>query len=128
MWPSTLVSAIKSDLMDFVNTIQADTQTTIAKVIGEDDIDDNEETIREKRILDIKRSFNTFSNPVDEERTKEFDKFYKTFSLSTYATDIADILDAEVDVSRFYADLVPIKLKPDEFWARYYIYNNLYNL
>ena len=44
----------------------------------------------------------------------------KNFSLSTYAKEIANILDVELDVSRFYAELVPIAIKPEEFWSRYF--------
>lgn len=52
---------------------------------------------------------------------KEFDKFLKNkFSLSSHAKDIVDILDIEPDVSRFYAELVPISISPEEFWARYF--------
>ena len=120
MWSSTLVNAIKSDLMDFVNTIQADTQTTISKVIGENEDETDELSLREQRIIDLKRSFGTYGNPVEEDNQKEFDKFCKSFSLSTYQADIATILDEEVDVSRYYAELVPAQIKPDQFWARYY--------
>jgi BSD domain len=140
MWSASLVSAIKSDLLDFVTTIQSDTQSTLAKVIGEE-IDEEAEEIsfRERKLLDIKRSFNTYSIPVEEENQKEYDKFLKTFSLSTYAVEIAGtilillqllsghgllfstgILDEEVDVSRYYAELVPVKITPDEFWSRYF--------
>lgn len=90
MWSSSLVSAIKSDLFDFVNTIQADTQSTLAKVIGEDVDEEAEEiSFRERKLLDIKRSFGTYGAAVDEENQKEYDKFCKTFSLSTYAAEIA---------------------------------------
>jgi hypothetical protein len=34
-------SAIKSDLFDFVNTIQNDTSKTLTKVLGEDEEDEN---------------------------------------------------------------------------------------
>ena len=44
----------------------------------------------------------------------------KTFSLSSNATDIANILDVEPDVSRYYAELVPTQGRPEEFWGRYY--------
>lgn len=29
------------------------------------------------------------------------------------------MLDQEPEVSRFYAELVPVKLTPEEFWSRY---------
>ena len=44
----------------------------------------------------------------------------RTFSLSVYATEIGEILDQEVDVSRYYAELVPLQITPNEFWARYF--------
>jgi BSD domain len=39
--------------------------------------------------------------------------------LSSQGAEIAEVLDEETDVSRYYAELVPIKLTPEEFWARY---------
>ena len=58
-------SAIKSDLFDFVDTIKNDTTKTISKVIGEksndDDDEDSEVTIRQKALLDLRRSYNTYS-------------------------------------------------------------------
>ena len=119
MWTSNLVSAIKSDLFDFVNTIQADTQNTIAKVIGENDKTDDDISLRERMLIDLKRSFGTYGTPIEEEYLAEYKKFLKNFSLSTYAGDIATILDEEVDVSRYYAELVPITINPDEFWSRF---------
>ena len=119
MW-SNLGNAIKSDLMNFVQTIHQDTSTAVNKVIGETDEEAEEISFRERRLLDLKRSHGTYHNPVEEENKREFEKFLKTFSLSTYANEIAEILDEEVDVSRYYADLVPVHLTPDEFWARYF--------
>ena len=40
---------------------------------------------------------------------KEYDRFKKKFSLSSYANDIAVILDEEADVPRYYAELVERK-------------------
>jgi hypothetical protein len=37
---------------------------------------------------------------VEEIYSKEYDKFLRSFSLSSYATEIAAVLDAEVDVAR----------------------------
>jgi hypothetical protein len=38
--------------------------------------------------------------------------------LANYNVDIAAVLDAEPDVSRYYTELVPAKLQPEEFWGR----------
>lgn len=46
----------------------------------------------------------------------------KAFSLSSNASEIANILDVEPDVSRYYAELVPAQLNPEEFWGRYVVY------
>jgi hypothetical protein len=35
-----------------------------------------------------------------------------------HSNAIAEVLDEEPEVSRFYAELVPIHITPDEFWAR----------
>ena len=75
-------NAIKSDLFDFVATIQEDTTKTINKVLGEDDVvqflhsqlialkyyfktylikeEDTEKLLRKKIIADIRRSFETY--------------------------------------------------------------------
>ena len=49
---------------------------------------------------------------------REFDRYMKKFDLGSHAKDIAATLDAEPEVSRFYAELVPLKLTPEVFWAR----------
>ena len=58
--------------------------------------------------------------PVDEQLSREFDKFLKKFSLGTRGTEIGELLDVEPDVSRYYAELVPIQMAPEVFWARYF--------
>ena len=68
----------------------------------------------------VHRSHGTYFNPIEEENKRDYEKFLKTFSLSTYATEISEILDQEVDVSRYYAELVPLQITPNEFWARYF--------
>ena len=55
-------SAIKSDLLDFVNTIQTDTQKVVEKVMGEEDEEEEELTLRQKRLTDLKRSYDTYAN------------------------------------------------------------------
>lgn len=55
---------------------------------------------------------------IEEQYSSQYEKFLKKFSLSSQASDIAELLDAEVDVSRYYAELVPSQIKPEEFWAR----------
>jgi len=116
-------NAFTSDLLDFVSTITEDTSKTINKVIGEDDTydEEDEQTIREKLICDLRRSFMTYGTAMEEHHAKEFERYLKSkFSLSTYATEISEILDVEPDVSRYYAELVPITITPEEFWARYF--------
>ena len=64
---------------------------------------------------------------IEDVHTKEYEKYMKTFSLVNYAGEIAETLDEELDVARFYAELVPIKLTPEQFWSRFvgYFYNVL---
>ena len=114
-------AAIQSDLLDFVTTIKEDTAKVISKASGEaDDEEDETLSLRQKLVQDVKRSFDTYGTPVDEQHTKEFEKFMRQFSLSSQGVDIAQLLDDEPDVSRFYAELVPIKISPELFWARYF--------
>jgi hypothetical protein len=49
---------------------------------------------------------------------KEFERFIKKFNLSSFAKEIAIILDEEAEVARFYAELVPISISPEQFWSR----------
>lgn len=113
-------SAIKSDLFDFVNTIQNDTSKTLTKVLGEDEEEENEndQHLLDKLAADVRRSYETYAKPLKDHKAKEFEKYKKKFSLSSYAKEIAQVLDEETEVSRFYAELVPIEISPEEFWAR----------
>ena len=71
-------------------------------------------------ILIVHDSYHSYHSyqAVDEQYDAQYEKFLKKFSLSSQASDIAELLDAEVDVSRYYAELVPAQVKPEEFWAR----------
>lgn len=156
-------SAIKSDLLDFVSTIQSDTTTTLSKVLGDDE-DDEVSAVRStssaaysltachhqcskpkrhckisswqmcagptkpmaRRALIPHRCVRlqcglisvVFAQPLRENKLKEFERFKKKFALSSYAQEIAQVLDIEPEVSRFYAELVPLEIPPEEFWAR----------
>lgn len=59
-----------------------------------------------------------FIKHIDEGDASAYKKFKKKFSLSSVSAEIAKILDEEMDVARFYAELVPIELQPNEFWGR----------
>lgn len=111
-------NSLKADLFDFVNTITEDTSKALIF-----DPEVNQETsnnLREQMLIDCRRSYNTYANPVDEINCKEYDKYLKNFSLAMYGNEIAKLLDDEPDVSRYYAELVPKELTPDEFWSRYF--------
>lgn len=56
---------------------------------------------------------------MKERRAKEYERYKKKFNLTSHSKEIADVLDEEPEVSRFYAELVPVQISPDEFWARY---------
>mmetsp|Transcript_22676 Transcript_22676/g.20594 ORF Transcript_22676/g.20594 Transcript_22676/m.20594 type:complete len:283 (+) Transcript_22676:163-1011(+) len=112
-------SAFKNDLIDFVSTITEDTSKTLAQVIGEPlDEEENDEVVKLKQLNDLKRSFHTYSMKIEDVYQKEYDRFLKSFSLSNYSREISDVLDNESDVARFYAELVPIAISAEEFWAR----------
>lgn len=61
---------------------------------------------------------NVLIQPIDAGDASSYKKFKKKFSLSSVSAEIAKILDEEMDVARFYAELVPIELQPEEFWGR----------
>ena len=113
-------NAIKTDLLDFVTTIKEDTAKVISKASGEVDEEKELFSMRQKQLQDVKRSFDTYGTPIEDQHSKEFEKYMRSFSLSSHAADIALLLDEEVDVSRYYADLVPISISPELFWARYF--------
>jgi hypothetical protein len=113
-------AAIQSDLLDFVHTIKEDATKVINKATGEKDEEEEVLSMREKLVQDVKRSFDTYGTPLDEQHVKEFEKYMRQFSLSSQAADIAQLLDDEPDVSRYYAELVPAQISPDLFWARYF--------
>lgn len=113
-------SAIKSDLFEFVNTVKSDTSKVVTKVLGDEANEKEEVSVLEKRMTDIRRSFITYSTPIEDHNKKFFDPWLRTFSLTSKAAEIAQVLDQEPDVSRFYADLVPNSISAEEFWARYF--------
>lgn len=110
--------AIKNDLLDFVTTITDDTTRTLNKVLGEEDDEEGDITMQEKLVADLRRSFETYDSPIREADHADYKKFRNKFSLSSVGGDIAQVLDQEPEVSRFYAELVPLKLTAEEFWAR----------
>jgi hypothetical protein len=87
-----------------------------------------------KLVADLKRSYETYAKvftlfccyfltfssvkPLKENKAKDFERYKKKFSLSGHAKEISDVLDQEPEVSRFYAELVPVEISPEEFWAR----------
>jgi len=113
--------AIKSDLFDFVSTITEDTTKTINIVLGDkEDEDQPEVTLQQKLIADLRRSYETYSTPIKQSDQRDYDRFKKKFNLSSLTEDIASVLDEEPEISRFYTELVPLTIPPDEFWARLY--------
>lgn len=56
----------------------------------------------------------------------EFEKFLKSFSLSSKAEEIEYILELETGVTKHYEALVPEKITPDLFWARYFFKVNVF--
>jgi len=107
--------------MDFVNTIKEDTTRVLNTASGAGLSEEEEAmTVREKNMSDLKRNFDTYRAPIEEVHAKEFEKYLRSFSLSSQAAEIASILDEEPDVARFYAELVPVTITPVVFWARYF--------
>jgi hypothetical protein len=113
-------NAIKSDLFEFVSTVSEDTTKHVNKVLGEVDDEEEDESLKlqEKVIADLKRSFESYGNPIKESNQKDYAKYLKKFDMGDFGGYIADVLDEQPEVSRFYAELVPIKITPDEFWSR----------
>lgn len=55
---------------------------------------------------------------MEPEQSPEFEKFLKSFALSSKAEEIEYILQEETGVVKHYEALVPSLLTPDMFWAR----------
>lgn len=64
---------------------------------------------------------------MKENKAKEYERFKRKFNLTVFAKDIATVLDEEPEVSRFYAELVPIEILPEEFWSRLFFRLHLLN-
>jgi len=62
---------------------------------------------------------------LERKKLKEYQNFLKTFNLGAFANDIGTVLDEEPEVSRFYAELVPAQITPEEFWARLFFRLNM---
>ena len=108
-------SGVRSDLTNFVQTIKTDVLGN-----GENKEGPSVTELKQKRLVDLRRSFDTFSSPIEQEFAREFNSYMKNFSLVSKKEEIQSVLDEEVDISRYYADLVPISLKPEHFWGRYF--------
>lgn len=109
--------AITSDLKTVVSTITTET----GKVFGEDEgVGGDGSREREKLLIDLRRSFDTFASPIEEQYTTEFSNFMTKFTLEACSKEIKSLLDEEVDISRNYAELVPHKVTPLQFWGRYF--------
>mmetsp|Transcript_30144 Transcript_30144/g.56031 ORF Transcript_30144/g.56031 Transcript_30144/m.56031 type:complete len:391 (-) Transcript_30144:240-1412(-) len=122
-------SAIKSDLYEFVATVQEEAQESLAKVVdinAEKTSEEQEKISEEERILsEFRNNFSTYSEDVDPEQAPEFEKFLKSFALSSKAEEIEYILEEEAGVVKHYEALVPSQLTPDMFWARYFFKVNI---
>ena len=122
-----MLNAIKSDLVEFVTTLQEDGTKVVSKVMGDEDEGEEEDEsliLQEKKIADLKRSYESYGNPIKESNQQEYTKYLKKFDMSDFGGYIAEVFDEYPEVSRFYAELVPIKITPEEFWSRYELHCN----
>jgi hypothetical protein len=119
MWES-----IKGDLMDFVETVQKETDGFITNALGTEEEGTEHEhdvsILREKAIIDLRRSYMTYSTDVEELFKLEYVKFRRQFSLADCSVEVGELLDEEPDVARHYAALVPTKITAEDFWSRYF--------
>lgn len=117
IWKGSMWKAITSDLKTVVSTITTET----GKVFGEEEEGEGRGSReREKLLVDLRRSFDTFASPIEDEFTTEFSHFMNKFTLEARSKEIKSLLDDEVDISRNYAELVPHKVTPLQFWGRYF--------
>lgn len=121
--------AIKNDLFEFITTVQEDAHDTLSKVV---DINPSKRKVEEEKITEEERilsefrnNFATYAENVKEEHKPEFEKFLKSFSLSSKADEIEYILELENGIAKHYDALVPVELTPDLFWARYFFKVNI---
>jgi hypothetical protein len=109
--------AITSDLTDFVQTIKSDTSKVLNTEDGEGGSASDE---RMRTMQDLRRSFDTFSIPIEEDYSTEFARFMKSFTIEAHAAEIKTLLDEEIDISRYYVELVPVQTTPALFWGRFF--------
>lgn len=132
-------SAIRGDILEFVNTIQTDVSSALSEHLNER-AERNGTTYAEE----LANSRATFEEEVHNHEYKEF---RKAFRLNEYASDIARLLgssknsvdcmlgdgsvvtsscgesegdEEETETAQFLAEMVPSKMSKEEFWARYY--------
>jgi hypothetical protein len=91
-------NAFTNDLIDFVHTIKSETTSSLSQVIGGGDgssdgggSDEVDELAA--RITDLRRSFFTFSEPIEPQSAKDYDRFKKKFSLPSVGSHVAELLD-----------------------------------
>ena len=81
--------AFRSDLLLFVETVTDDTTRTVKKVLGEgneDDVSVDEELIQQEKIIaDLKRSHESYANPIKKKNEQEYLKYLKKFKLEEFA-------------------------------------------
>ena len=123
---------LKTDLLDFVSTLQGDTVQALSAVITHNETTNpnndknNKNNIikksKEQAFIDLKHSYNTYSLNIEIKFQKSFTKFLSKFTMESYKNEIKELLDDNVvgiDICRYYVDLVPFSVTPEVFWARY---------
>ena len=90
-------NAFTNDLIDFVHTIKSDTTNSLSQVIGDgsndgvDEVDEVDDLTA--RTTDLRRSFFTFSEPIEPRLAKDYDRFKKKFSLPSAGSQVGELLD-----------------------------------
>ena len=122
---------LKTDLLDFVSTLQGDTVQALSAVITHNETNPNNNNnnnnsiikkSKEQALIDLKHSYNTYSLNIEIKYQKYFSKFLSKFTMESYKNEIKELLDDNVvgiDICRYYVDLVPFNVTPEVFWARY---------
>ena len=122
---SGIWGSLQSDLLDFVTTIKEDTAQAASKVGVSLDSEDTSTRVvspeeRQRTEKDLARSFEVYAKDPDPSKSKKFKKFIKLFKLESHRTTIAQLVDEEPDVGRYYVELVPEQVQPAVFWGRYF--------
>lgn len=127
-------TAIKSDLFEFVSTVQQETSKTIHLLHSSNEEPASTHNRVEEKLKALRESRDTFSQvcsrysyarvtfvqEISKDDEEPFHIFRAHFSLGSEASAVRHLLDSSPHIASHYHSLVPQHLSAEEFWTRYF--------